>query len=159
MPHLRFPAALLLLTCSVMAFAQAVPPVFTEDVRETARLLAERALASDLAYGITRDLTTQVGPRLAGTEQEARARDWAVGTLEELGFANVRVEPFPLSLWTRGESVHEEAAIVARPRRFRTPADRLLRQLRRSAGVRNRRGRAGGQGGVRQRPHDRDPDR
>ncbi len=113
MPHLRFPAALLLLTCSVMAFAQAVPPVFTEDVRETARLLAERALASDLAYGITRDLTTQVGPRLAGTEQEARARDWAVGTLEELGFANVRVEPFPLSLWTRGESVHEEAAIVA----------------------------------------------
>ena len=113
MPRLRLPAALLLLTCTLTTAAQVAPPVFTDEARATARQLADRALASDLAYRITRDLTTEVGPRLAGTAQEARARDWAVATLEELGFANVRVESFPLSLWTRGESVHEEAAIVA----------------------------------------------
>ncbi|MEQ8859974.1 MAG: M20/M25/M40 family metallo-hydrolase [Pseudomonadales bacterium] len=112
MPHLRLPAALLLLICSAVTAAEAVPPAFTEDSREMARMLAGRALESDLAYEITRELTTEVGPRLAGTGQEARARDWAVGTLDGLRFANVRVEPFPLTLWTRGGSVHEEAAIV-----------------------------------------------
>ena len=44
-----------------------------------------------MAYGIVESLTTEVGPRLAGTEAEARAREWALATLRELGFANVRV--------------------------------------------------------------------
>ena len=79
----------------------------------TARALADRALASDLAYEITESLTTEIGPRLAGTPQEARARDWAVRTLSALGFENVRVEEFPLDLWTRGHSIYEEVAITA----------------------------------------------
>lgn len=86
---------------------------FDEQTLRTVHDLSDKALASDLAYEITRSLTTEVGPRLAGTEQEARARDWAVAKLTELGFENVRVEPFELDLWTRGTSVFEEVAITA----------------------------------------------
>ncbi|XBQ15187.1 MAG: M20/M25/M40 family metallo-hydrolase [Oceanicaulis sp.] len=79
----------------------------------TAERLKQAGLESDLAYEITEDLTTEIGPRLAGTPQEARARDWAVEMFEELGFENVRVEEFPLDLWTRGRSIYEEVAITA----------------------------------------------
>ena len=89
------------------------PYRFDDATLETVHTLSSTALKSDLAYEITRSLTTEVGPRLAGTEQEARARDWAVAKLTALGFENVRVEPFDLDLWTRGESIFEEVAITA----------------------------------------------
>ena len=63
--------------------------------------LRDAALKDDLAWTIVEGLTTEVGPRLAGTEAEARARDWAVARLKSLGFANVRVEEFDLPVWTR----------------------------------------------------------
>lgn len=62
------------------------------------------------ALAIAEGLTTEIGPRLAGTEAEARARDWAVAKLKSLGFANVRVEPFEMPVWVRGA---ETAEIVA----------------------------------------------
>ena len=85
---------------------------FDEETLETVHALSEAALDSDLAYEITESLTTEIGPRLAGTPQEARARDWAVAMLTELGFENVRVEEFELDLWTRGHSIYEEVAIT-----------------------------------------------
>ena len=72
--------------------------------------LREAALHDDLAYEIVEQLTTEVGQRLAGTEAEARARDWAVRKLRALGFSNVRVEQFEVPLWTRGA---ESAEILA----------------------------------------------
>ncbi len=70
--------------------------------------LRDRVLDSDrYAWDIVEGLTTEVGPRLAGTEAEARARDWAVKRLAAMGFANVRVEPFDMPVWVRGqESAH-----------------------------------------------------
>lgn len=62
------------------------------------------------ALALITDLTTDVGQRLGGTDREAAARDWAVARLRALGFANVRVEPFPIRGWMRGE---EKAAITA----------------------------------------------
>lgn len=91
----------------------AQPALLTADSRRIARELAATARSSTLAYELTRSLTTEIGPRLAGTAQEARAREWAVARLTGLGFEDVRVEPFRLPLWTRGSSVHEEVAIVA----------------------------------------------
>ena len=41
---------------------------------ETARMLQEQALESDLAWDIVESLTTEIGPRLGGSEAEARAR-------------------------------------------------------------------------------------
>lgn len=52
---------------------------------------APPALSDDIAWNITEGLTTEIGPRLAGTEAEARARVWAVAKLKALGFRNVRV--------------------------------------------------------------------
>ena len=73
--------------------------------------LRDAALTSDnYAWDIVEGLTTEVGPRLGGTEAEARARDWAVKKLTALGFSNVRVEPFDMPVWTRGR---ESAQIVA----------------------------------------------
>jgi carboxypeptidase Q len=73
--------------------------------------LRDAALTDDhYAWDIVEGLTTEVGPRLGGTEAEARARDWAVKKLTALGFSNVRVEPFDMPVWTRGR---ESAEIVA----------------------------------------------
>jgi hypothetical protein len=72
--------------------------------------LRDAALKDDTAWKITEALTTEIGPRLAGSAQEARARDWAVQKLKSLGFKNVRIETFDISGWERGE---ERGAIVS----------------------------------------------
>ncbi|PTQ10341.1 peptidase M28 family protein [Sphingomonas oleivorans] len=72
--------------------------------------IRDAALQDDVAWDITEGLTTEVGQRLAGTEAEARARDWATAKLKSLGFANVRVEPFDMPVWVRGA---ESAEIVS----------------------------------------------
>ena len=72
--------------------------------------LRDAALADDYAWDITEGLTTEVGQRLAGTEAEARARDWAVRKLTAMGFANARIESFDMPVWVRGA---ESAEILA----------------------------------------------
>lgn len=72
--------------------------------------LRDDALKDQVAWAITEGLTTEVGPRLAGTEAEARARTWAVARLRSLGFANTRIETFDMPVWMRGE---EKAEIIA----------------------------------------------
>jgi hypothetical protein len=95
---------LLLAALAFPSFALAQPA-------DQAAALRDAALNGDtLAWDITEGLTTEVGQRLAGTEAEARARDWAVRRLTALGFSNVHVEPFDMPVWVRGE---ERAAIVS----------------------------------------------
>ena len=73
--------------------------------------LRDDALNNDhYAWDIVEGLTTEVGQRLAATDAEARARDWAVKRLTAMGFANVHVEPFDMPVWTRGA---ESAEIVS----------------------------------------------
>jgi carboxypeptidase Q len=96
-------AFLPLLAVAVPAFASAQPAAPAERLRDA-------ALKDDVAYDIVEGLTTEVGPRLAGTEAEARAREWAVRRLKALGFSNVHVETYDMPVWVRGE---EQAEIVA----------------------------------------------
>lgn len=84
--------------------------VFDPADLEVARDLREQALESDLAYEITADLTTRVGNRLAGSENDARAVEWAVETLEDLGFDRVWTEPATFPYWVRET---ESVSIVA----------------------------------------------
>lgn len=63
--------------------------------------LRETALTSDLGYRITESLTTQVGPRMAGSEADARAVAWAQAKFRELGFDKVWVEPVTFPKWQR----------------------------------------------------------
>ena len=100
--------ALALLASAAPAVAQTAPGLPPVDPKVAE--LRDSALQDDIAYGIVEGLTTEVGQRLAGTEAEARARDWAVRKLTALGFSNVRVEPFEIPTWTRGA---ESAEILA----------------------------------------------
>jgi carboxypeptidase Q len=95
---------LLLLAAALpsLAFAQPAPDPAA---------LRDAALNGDtVAWTMVEGLTTEVGQRMAGTDAEARARDWAVRHLTALGFSNVRVEPFEMPVWVRGE---ERAEIVS----------------------------------------------
>lgn len=97
------------LLISILLLAMTVTPAtaqtntLTPEAETTARQLMAQALDSDLAWEIVESLTTEVGPRLAGSEAEGRARDWANVLGEQLGFDRVSVEEFELPYWERGE--------------------------------------------------------
>jgi hypothetical protein len=91
--------AALLLASAAPALSQTVPQQVSD--------LRDDAFKDDHAWNIVDGLTTEVGQRMAGTEAEARARDWAVRKLKAMGFSNVRVEPFDMPVWTRGREAAE----------------------------------------------------
>src|SRR4051812_49135214 len=109
----RYLFASLLLASAAAAPAQTsittlAPPVL-QDPQVAA--LRDNALENDhYAWDIVEGLTTEVGQRLAATEAEARAREWAVARLKAMGFANVHVEAFDMPVWVRGA---ESAEIVS----------------------------------------------
>lgn len=105
-------AAALCFTAPAAAQQQAAvqaAPISAEQQRTIERLRTA-ALRSDLAWEIVEDLVTEVGPRLAGSEAEARARDWAVAMLRRQRFTNIRIEPFTIPYW---DATREEAYIVS----------------------------------------------
>src|SRR4249919_2374505 len=76
-----------------------------ETALATAAQLRERALADDTGWKVVESLTTEVGPRLAGSEADARAVQWAVAKFKQLGFDKVWTEPVTFPKWERhGES-------------------------------------------------------
>ncbi|WP_343347390.1 M28 family peptidase [Sphingomicrobium sp. XHP0239] len=94
------------------AVAAATNQLRSQDLPYDARALelGRAAMDDELAWDILEGLTTEVGPRLGGTPAEQRARDWSVRRLNEIGFANVRVEEFQMPTWVRGA---ESGRIVA----------------------------------------------
>ena len=74
-------------------------------------LLRDRALSGSQAMAIVTSLTTEVGPRLAGSEAEARAREWALSRLADLGLERIRAEGFEMTAWQR----HAEQADIMVP--------------------------------------------
>lgn len=85
---------------------EAVQPELTVETE----MLIKQSLDSDVAYDVTESLTTEIGPRVAGSAPEARAREWGVAKFKELGFENVRIETFTIPGWER---VSESGEIVA----------------------------------------------
>src|SRR4029453_12751329 len=100
-------AALLLTAAPAPLIAQAAAPPVDPKVAA----LRDTALDDDYAWDIVEGLTTEIGPRLAGTEAEQRARDWAVAKLKSFVFPHVRGEPFDKPVWIRGA----EAAEIVSP--------------------------------------------
>lgn len=54
------------------------------------------------AGDLVRSLSDEVGPRLAGSPGDARAVEWGLRTMRNLGFANVHPEPVRVPHWERG---------------------------------------------------------
>ena len=67
--------------------------------------LRELALQDDTGWKAVESLTTEVGPRLAGSEADARAVEWAKAKFKALGYDKVWTEPVTFPKWERrGES-------------------------------------------------------
>lgn len=73
--------------------------------------LREAALKDNTAYQITESLTTEVGPRMAGSEGEKKAIKWAKNKFKSLGFDRVKLEPVEYQTWYR----HSESAAIVSP--------------------------------------------
>ena len=71
--------------------------------------LRERALRDDTAWQVLESLTTEVGPRVAGSEADARAVAWMVAKFKALGFDKVWTEPVTFPKWVR---LSESAAVI-----------------------------------------------
>ncbi len=76
-------------------------------VVERAVRVRERALEDSRAYDFLAALTTEVGPRFAGTAGDRRAVEWAQRELEELGFDEVWTEEVMVPRWIRGKALGE----------------------------------------------------
>jgi acetylornithine deacetylase/succinyl-diaminopimelate desuccinylase-like protein len=104
-----------LLPCAAFALlllsAQLCPAAAPPSNEATAAKLRDQATAGQsIAYPFVSELTTRFGPRPAGSAAEQQAAAWAASRFKALGFENVRVEPFPITAWTRGT---EKAEITA----------------------------------------------
>lgn len=89
-----------LLCAALSSPASAIPPPPPDPAAD--------ALNNDeIAWDIVEGLSTEIGPRMPGTEAEARAREWAIEKLNALGLKNVREENFMMPTWVRGEETGE----------------------------------------------------
>lgn len=84
--------------------------VFSEKEMQTAAWVRDAARTDNLSYKILESLTTEVGPRMAGSPGDARAVAWAESKFKELGFDKVWKEPVSFPSWKRGV---EKAEIIA----------------------------------------------
>ncbi|MFC4292050.1 M28 family peptidase [Sphingorhabdus arenilitoris] len=86
--------------CALALSSALTAPAFADPVQD--------ALKNDeVAWDIVEGLTTEIGPRQAGTAAEARARTWSVAKLKMLGLDNVRIEEYQMPTWVRGTEVAE----------------------------------------------------
>ena len=103
------------LLTSTIAFASATKEnnktaVFSEKELQTAAWIRDAARTDNLSYKILESLTTEVGPRMAGSPGDALAVAWAEAKFKELGFDKVWKEPVTFPSWKRGI---EKAEITA----------------------------------------------
>ena len=106
----RLPLTLLAAGLLASGIACAANTVVPDAAVKTAEQLRDKAMHDDTAYRITASLTTEVGPRLAGSDADQRARDWAVAKFKALGYDKVYTESVTFPLWVRRS---EHGAIVA----------------------------------------------
>ena len=99
-----------LLLLPILCFHPLMAQSLDDGASETAVQLRDAGMASGLAWEIVEGLTTEVGPRLAGTEADHRAVEWAKRKLETLSFDKVWLERIEFPVWVR---YHEAARIVA----------------------------------------------
>ena len=70
---------------------------------------APKKFAGELAYQHVQYLTEEIGPRIAGSENETKAREYIIDELEKL---DLKVEEQEFS-YTRGDKITESANVIA----------------------------------------------
>ncbi|MBX3712680.1 MAG: M28 family peptidase [Lysobacter sp.] len=71
--------------------------------------LRDATLQDGTAWQVLESLTTEIGPRLAGSEADARAVRWAEAKFKALGYDKVWLQPVTFPKWVRRS---ESAAVV-----------------------------------------------
>jgi len=104
---MRTIATLLLLCVPVLALAD--DGLSAKAIANAEKLRAD-GLAGSGAYALVESLTTEVGPRMAGSPADARAVAWAQAKFKALGFDRVYTEPVTFTAWRRR---HESAEVLA----------------------------------------------
>ncbi len=86
-----------------------------ESALKAATVLREQALADRTGWDTVESLTTEIGPRLAGSEADARAVEWAKAKFKQLGYDKVWVEPVTFPKWVRHSEHGEVLGAHAQP--------------------------------------------
>lgn len=113
--------ALLAVTAALPAPAGAQEPMAEGSAPEwaaTAAALRDQALSEGerrLPWEILESLTTEVGPRFAGSPGDKAAVAWGLRKMESLGFEAVRAEPVTVPHWVRGRNEGEILAPYPQP--------------------------------------------
>src|SRR5437773_454405 len=89
----------------------ATPVVFSPQTLADLKRLQQAALSSDYAYRQVAHLADNIGPRLTGSAQAAKAVEHVAGELKAIG-CEVQLEKVMVPHWVRGE---ETAALVQFP--------------------------------------------
>jgi carboxypeptidase Q len=96
--------AVILLGLCAAANAAEKSPAFSRADLGAAETLRTRALADATAYQLIESLTTEVGPRPAGSPGDKAAVAWGLREMNRLGFANVHTVDAVVPHWVRGEA-------------------------------------------------------
>lgn len=91
-----------ILCIGLMVQAMAGGVLTDEDLAQAAKL-RDQAMKGTKAFDIVESLTTEVGPRRAGTPGDRAGVLWAEAKLKELGFDKVWLEEVTFPNWIRGE--------------------------------------------------------
>src|SRR5688500_12568823 len=105
-----FFTAILLAISSAAATSADKSPAFSRADLAAAATLRERAFADPMPYQLVASLTTEVGPRPAGSQGDKAAVAWGVREMQRLGFANVHTIEATVPHWVRGEA---DVAVLA----------------------------------------------
>jgi len=109
---------------------------FAPDFLDRVEKTRDMALTDDTAYNLIESLTTEIGPRLAGSPADAAAVTWAINKLKAMNFDKVSLEPVTFRRWVRGVETAEIVApfpqplkITALGRTIPTPEDGITGEI------------------------------
>jgi hypothetical protein len=98
------------------------PVVFSPQTLADLKRLQQAALSSDYAYKQVAHLANNIGPRLSGSAQAAKAVDYVANQLKAIG-CDVQLERVMVPHWVRGE---ETAALVQFPGQAQNTTQKIV---------------------------------
>ena len=114
-PDLSFGPSTAEAAAAIPTDAKMVSAPWTREDLAAAKALRDGLVKGSEAFAFVRDLTTEVGPRSAGSAGDAAAVAWAKARLEALGFDRVYTQEVTVPHWDRGDlEVRTEAPFPQR---------------------------------------------
>ena len=107
---------------STNASPSATPAVFSPQTLTDLKRLQQAALNSDYAYRQVAHLANNIGPRLTGSAQAAKAVEYVASELKAIG-CEVQLEKVTVPQWVRGE---ETAALIEFPGQAQNTTQKIV---------------------------------